>query len=168
MKTKNETTHSYCINRAAIWLSNQKSTSHYRCKIILTEMVGYGNGLWGSEIPDVLGIWTSKSLVNIECKVSRSDFLKDIKKRHEHPYGNYKFYACPSGLINREEIPEHFGLLYLAGNGVKLIKPPVYTENGGDATSMLCDIIINGVTGGSLNETHKKRNRQWDGKAIIL
>ncbi len=169
VKTKPELTHSQCINRAAVWLSNRPANSDLRCKIILTEMTGYGGNLYGSEIPDILGLWGSQSTVNIECKVSRADFFNDVKKRHKHPYGNYKFYACPSGLIDQSEIPEEFGLLYAANSGCRLIKEPIYTtENVKDVMPMLCDLILNARMSGVLTATHKKRDRQWDGKAVIL
>lgn len=33
---------------------------------------------------------------------TKADFLRDGKKKHKHPYGNFKFYACPLGLIKQE------------------------------------------------------------------
>lgn len=52
-----EITHTLCVNLSAGWLSNRKSSMDIlRCKVILTEMVGYASILHSSELPDVLGI----------------------------------------------------------------------------------------------------------------
>jgi hypothetical protein len=143
--------------------------SDYRVKIILTEMVGYASMQFNSELPDVLGIWGNSSTVNIECKISRSDFFNDKNKFHNHPYGNYKFYSCPTGMIQPEEVPEMWGLIYVNGTGGKLIKNAGYHSESHDVVPMLSDLILNGATAGALRSEHKKRpNRMWDGKAIIL
>lgn len=66
------------------------------------------------EIPDVIGFcsWTSTVL---ECKVSRSDFLKDLKKSHrKHGMGDFRLYICPTGLIKKSELPERWGLIYVS------------------------------------------------------
>ncbi len=168
-KKQSPITHTQCVNISAVWLSNQKTMSDYRVKIVLTEMVGYASMTLNSELPDVLGIWGNASTVNIECKVSRSDFLNDKKKYHDHPYGNYKLYACPTGMISPEEIPEAWGLIYINKVGGKLIKNAQYHENCHDVVPMLSDLILNGATAGALRSEHKKRtNRMWDGKAVIL
>ncbi|WP_380092111.1 hypothetical protein [Deinococcus cellulosilyticus] len=76
------------------------------------------------EFPDVIGFrqwWT----VIIECKISRADFLADAKKPHRvrvqqgirKGMGNYRLYACPTGLIKPEELPEKWGLLYFSEGG---------------------------------------------------
>lgn len=163
-------THDMCVGLAGTWLRN-KSASHipYRSKVILLEMVGYQSMMYGCELPDVLGVWNNNIVINIECKVSRSDFLADKNKLHNHPIGNYKFFACPYGLISPDEIPKEFGLLYLNGRGGKLIKEPIRVDSDYDITAMLADLIINGVDAGVLNSSHKKRpKRMWDGKAVIL
>jgi len=165
-----EITHDLCVNLTATWLSNRKTaTDNLRCKVILKEMVGYASMLFNSELPDVLGVWSSTHVVNIECKVSRSDFLSDKNKYHNHPLGNYKLFACPYGMIKPEEVPETWGLVYINMRGGKLIKEPIHTESEADVTPILCDIVINGENAGVLNESHKKRpNRMWDGKAVVL
>lgn len=63
------------------------------------------------------GIWTE-----IEIKVSRSDFLADLKKVEKHGIfadkenqmkPNRFFYAVPRGLVQPDEIPEYAGLLWV-------------------------------------------------------
>ena len=150
---KIEMSHSECIDRAASWLRQQhQSNSLYRCKIIFKEPHGYNIS---KEYPDVLGTGMRND-VNIECKVSRQDFLKDNKKQHKHPFGNFKFYACPEGLIQPEEIPEEFGLIYVNKKTCNMIKKPTYIKECENTAPMLADLFL------------KRTNGAWDGKAVIL
>lgn len=78
------------------------------------------------EKPDVIG-WSSFCSVMIEVKVGRCDFLKDFKKEfrklRERGVGEYRYYCCPTGLINENELPENWGLLYLNNkNKIEIIK----------------------------------------------
>ena len=69
------------------------------------------------EIPDVIGFNGWESIL-IECKVSKSDFLKDKKKKHRlKGMGNWRFFCCPSGLIKKEALPERWGLIYVNEKG---------------------------------------------------
>jgi len=69
------------------------------------------------EIPDVIGFDCWQSIV-IEVKVSRSDYLADMKKPHRAKgMGNWRFYCCPKGLIKVEELPEKWGLIYVDEKG---------------------------------------------------
>ena len=135
------------------WLQKQhESISLYRCKVILKEPHGYNIS---REYPDVLGTGM-KNDINIECKVSRQDFLKDGKKQHKHPFGNFKFYACPEGLILPDEIPEEFGLIYIGKESCRMIKKPLYVKECENTAPMLADLFLN------------RNNKVWDGKAVIL
>jgi len=78
------------------------------------------------EKPDVIG-WNSSCSIMIEVKVGRGDFLKDFKKPFrkftERGVGQYRYYCCPTGLINESELPENWGLLYLNDkNKIEIIK----------------------------------------------
>lgn len=69
------------------------------------------------EIPDVIGFDMHESVL-IECKVSRGDFLGDQKKKHRQKgMGNWRFYACPAGMIKVNELPEKWGLIYVNEDG---------------------------------------------------
>jgi hypothetical protein len=170
MKSNNKITHNQCIDISANWLANQKNRSiGWGCKIILREPSGYLLSV-GESLPDILGIWDEMT-VNIECKVSRSDFLSDKNKKHSHPIGNYKIYACPHNMILPSEIPNGWGLLYVNGRGGKLIVDPIFKKDQKSADKFMCDLILNGGLSGSLNSSHTKRpknNPQWDGKGFIL
>jgi len=69
--------------------------------------------------------------IEIEIKISRSDYKADLKKTQKHEkYGDktktYKpnrfYYAVPNGLILPEEIPEYAGLIYVDGWNLKVVK----------------------------------------------
>lgn len=169
MKKKSELTHREVINRSATWLMNQTSAK-WRAMIILCEPTSYIS-TYGTEFPDVLGIDGEKS-VNIEVKVSRSDFFNDKNKYHNHPLGHYKIYACPTGLINPDEIPEKWGLLYINKRGGKLIKEPnAFTENVASFAPILANIFLNAVMDGAITSEHLRRPkqiRQWNGKGYML
>ena len=78
-----------------------------------------------SETPDVLGFYSVGASL-IEAKASRSDFLGDKKKHfRQHPemgMGNYRFYACPTGLIKEDELPDKWGLIYVSAKGRCTVK----------------------------------------------
>ena len=78
-----------------------------------------------SETPDVLGFYSGGASL-IEAKASRSDFLGDKKKpfrkNPEMGMGNYRFYACPTGLIKEEELPNKWGLIYVSTKGRCTVK----------------------------------------------
>jgi len=78
------------------------------------------------EKPDVIG-WNGCSSTMIEVKVGRGDFLQDFKKPFrqicEKGVGQFRYYCCPSGLIQENEIPNKWGLLYLNDkNKIEIIK----------------------------------------------
>lgn len=105
-KKGTEFSHAELVSRADKWLQNQG------CKITLTERMG--NSVTG-ESPDAIG-WKDFYSVLIEVKTSRSDFLADKKKRFRKDpskgMGDFRFYLCPKGLIQPEEVPEGWGLLW--------------------------------------------------------
>lgn len=77
------------------------------------------------EIPDVIGFGSGFSVV-VECKTSRADFMADKKKPHRQKgMGTFRYFCCPTGLINKEELPEKWGLIYVQDDGIcKVIVNP--------------------------------------------
>lgn len=73
------------------------------------------------EYTDVIGFGSGGHSVIIEVKVSRADFIADKKKRFrlspEHGMGKQRFYLCPAGLIQKEELPAGWGLVYVTPDG---------------------------------------------------
>lgn len=57
----------------------------------------------------------------VEVKVSRGDFLKDISKPHRlNPstgVGKYRIYMCPEGVIQLDDIPHGWGLIWVNSRG---------------------------------------------------
>lgn len=119
--------HGELVARAERWLRNSAvawSESGWKrkikCTVTATELQ-----CATSETPDAIG-WSCGGYVSIviECKTSRSDFLRDAKK-HFRRYpdsgmGLYRYYmACP-GLISADELPERWGLLETSGSVVRV------------------------------------------------
>ncbi|UXF74641.1 hypothetical protein K7574_21340 (plasmid) [Stenotrophomonas maltophilia] len=57
----------------------------------------------------------------IEVKVSRADFLADARKEHRinpaQGVGKWRYFMCPEGLIDVDEMPERWGLLWVTNKG---------------------------------------------------
>jgi len=117
-KPSSLTKHAQLVARAAQWLR-----SRYGCGIVLSEQY-----CATGEVPDVIGWKASCQSVLVECKVSRSDFLADAHKpfrlRPEDGLGSKRLYMAPAGVIAREELPKHWGLLESKGREVRLVVKP--------------------------------------------
>jgi len=80
------------------------------------------------EIPDAIG-WKNGYSVLVECKTSRQDFWLDSKKQHRineaFGVGDYRFYLCPERMINAEDLPPKWGLLWLMPDDkIKMVHGP--------------------------------------------
>lgn len=94
-------------------LHNFRSNPRY----VLKNLFVFG---WESDLLflSTSGIWTE-----IEIKVSRTDFLADLRNKTEkhdvlkdklnHRKPNRFFYAVPEGLVQPEEVPEYAGLIWV-------------------------------------------------------
>src|SRR5260370_8962589 len=86
------------------WLSRQ-------CSVVLCEFVAATE-----ENPDVLGWAPGADSVVIECKLTRSDFLRDATKAvRRHPragMGKRRYYLCPPDVIQVKDLPPKWGLLW--------------------------------------------------------
>lgn len=108
-------THEDLLARAEKWLwGTNKST------IVLVQAPVRG------AIADALGFGPSSYVTQLECKVSRSDFLADQKKYHRlqprWDVGSHRFYLTPPGLLKPSEIPERWGLLEAHKKIVRRVK----------------------------------------------
>lgn len=117
-------THNELNEIAAKWLKRPLSGSGPGCQVALTEV----GGLYGGERADAFGYrwgFEGGSIV-VESKVSRSDFFADRAKPHRNGttsgMGNYRYYICPEGLINIEDLPHGWGLLWVNRRGHVKIK----------------------------------------------
>lgn len=103
--------HALCVRMAAEYMRK-------RAEVVLPEFFTHN-----AELPDVIA-FNSRCSTVIECKVSRSDFLKDrFKSFRVNPnsgMGDYRYYCAPKGLIRHEELPIHWGLIeILPGNKIR-------------------------------------------------
>jgi hypothetical protein len=111
------------------------------CGFVLREL---RHGTGSLEIPDVLGIKAGMGVphgsILVECKVSRADFLADAKKgfrlRPESGVGAFRFYLSPACVINPEDLPERWGLVWVDGKGraEQIVGPQgnIWTHSGID------------------------------------
>ena len=110
-------THDYLNARGAMFLKYEK-----HCGVVAVELKSFAT----ASIPDVIGFKQQCSYI-IESKVSRADFLADQKKPHRHrlamfAVGNYRYFLCPTDLIQVEDLPEGWGLLWIEGKIISIIK----------------------------------------------
>lgn len=107
-------THADLCERARRWLTGSAG-----CPIALVEFV-----VSLSEIPDAIGFRKSgRDSIVIECKASRSDFLRDAHKPHRKAdakaLGDYRYYMCEPDVIGPDDLPDRWGLLWVVGTKVK-------------------------------------------------
>lgn len=120
-------THAELVSIAWRWL-----TTRGGCAFAYTEF-GTSSTL---EMPDALGFLDMEYTVLIEVKVSRADFLADVKKpwrvKPETGMGDFRYYMAPRGLLGVDEIPRHWGLLEVGKSAqVKLTRPLTIHERSG-------------------------------------
>jgi hypothetical protein len=86
------------------WLSR-------RCSIVFYEFATLAE-----ENPDVIGWATGSGSVMIECKLTRSDFLRDaaktVRRNARAGMGQRRYYLCPAELIQIKDLPAKWGLLW--------------------------------------------------------
>jgi len=102
-------THHDLVEVAYKWVLNNAS-----CGAALKELNTCASN---RERPDVIGFGSWGHSVLIECKMSRSDFIADLKKPFrmcsELGMGTYRFYCCPNGVLQKEDLPEKWGLIWV-------------------------------------------------------
>lgn len=115
-------THKALCERGGKWLiKHQSNVLVPNCQIVAVELFTQIE----PEIPDIIG-WCGWCSILIEVKVQRSDFLCDFKKPFRKictdGVGEYRYYLCPEYMINENELPLNWGLLYETNRGIKIIK----------------------------------------------
>jgi len=110
--------HALLVSKAVHWLR-----SCYKCGVVLSEQY-----CATGEVPDVIAWKGFCRSVLVECKVSRADFLADAAKPfRQNPaegMGCERFYLAPAGVIRREELPKHWGLLELRAREIHFVAKP--------------------------------------------
>ncbi len=83
-----------------------------KCSVVLYEFATAAD-----ENPDVIGWASGAGSVLIECKLSRSDFLRDagktVRKNPRAGMGQRRYYLCPTDVIQVKELPPKWGLLWV-------------------------------------------------------
>lgn len=114
-----ELTHKSLCALAVKWLKRPYSRDGHGCHVAVEE----ARSGWDGEVPDAIGFHLNGNRVDsvvVEVKVSRGDFLSDKAKPHRAPglgMGNWRYYLCPEGLIQPEELPAGWGLLWVNSRG---------------------------------------------------
>lgn len=70
---------------------------------------------------DMLGVTSSKFVTEFEIKRSRADYFSELVNKKEKHYflengklvPNYFYFVCEKGLLKKEEIQKHCGLIYI-------------------------------------------------------
>lgn len=87
-----------------------------KCSVVLFEAAAAKG-----EIPDVIG-WAGTGSMMIECKASRSDFLRDAtkstRKKPAAGMAHRRYYLCPANVLQVEDMPPRWGLLWADKNRV--------------------------------------------------
>jgi hypothetical protein len=77
------------------------------------------------ESPDVFGLDAYNSLL-IEVKITKTDFNSDYKKKYRQEgkgIGRKRYYLCPENVINVNDLPDKWGLLWCDEKGkISIIK----------------------------------------------
>lgn len=106
-------THSQLVDLAEKWLIR-------RCGFVFKELA-----TMAMEIPDAIGFRHDISIM-IECKTTKVDFKNDAKKRFrirpEEGTGKFRYYLCENGVIQVEDLPRGWGLLWVSEKGRIMVK----------------------------------------------
>lgn len=127
--SKTDSLHYKLCQEGAKWMKRQRFSGY---KYIAVELVSIA-----AENPDVWGTNGYQSTM-IEVKTSRADFFKDKGKycrtHQEHSVGNFRYYLCPDGVIQPNELPDNWGLLWWDGDQIKdmIIASKIDTFNTGE------------------------------------
>jgi len=148
----------------------KRSGKFWTCPVTFMELSTANN-----EIPDVIGFHSGGSAL-IEAKASRNDFLSDKKKFfRKNSYmgmGNYRFYACPTNMISKEELPEKWGLIYVSDKGrcTIIVKPEKQEANIKAEHSFLYSVIRRIIIYHDLNEIEQfiKKYSDFDEREFNL
>lgn len=113
-------THNDLVQIGAKYFYKYGSVKWNKPRYVVTEIVSTIG-----QSPDIF-CFGSCCTQQIEVKVSRADFLADLKKPHrinkDRDVGIYRSYLCPNGVIKVDELPDKWGLYYYIDGKIKRIK----------------------------------------------
>lgn len=144
--SKTNSLHYELCKLGAKFLKNRKNAEPWKLpnKYIAVELVTLT-----AENPDIWATNGSETTI-IEVKTSHADFLADLKKwcrsddavKKDKLLGNYRYYLCPEGIINIEEIPNNWGLLVYDGKKIKKVKSATYVKSSSDQEILMLTSIM--------------------------
>jgi hypothetical protein len=112
-------THAELVEVGAHWLKHARG-----CAVVLSERGTH-------EIPDAIG-WGKLTIV-VEAKVSRADFMADVRKPHRNSpasLGRERWYLTPAGLLTPEAVPaQPWGLLEWNGRVCRRVSLPTVLDS---------------------------------------
>jgi len=111
--------------------------------------------------------WANQSAIGYEIKISRGDYLRDDKWRGYLPYCNEFYFVVPSGLLEKDEIPEGVGLITACGSRLLTKKKATYHDADPVALMYLYKYVLMYHSGlikhnGLQNMTREERIAEWD------
>lgn len=120
-------THEEIVKAGCRWIKrHHQNIKTPNCSLVLSELVTANPT---GEIPDIIGFGSNKSVL-IEVKTNRPDFLRDKKKVFrafpEMGLGEYRLYLSPPNIIQLEDIPHNWGLLWIGyDKKIHLVRHPI-------------------------------------------
>jgi len=105
----------------------------------------YGRGTPRADVLTMAASFTNPRITIYEVKASRADFQHDV---HDGKYLKYfdhcnrLYFAAPSGLIKRTEVPDKVGLIVLGKTGSWSVTKGATTEAGEPNTELLIKLAI--------------------------
>lgn len=123
--SKTDSLHYELCCKAATWIRQPKNGEKWFAPFSLStvELV-----CTGQELTDVYATNGEISCV-IEVKTSHKDFEVDgAKYTRRHPdegLGDFRYYLCPAGLIQIDELPPYWGLLYYENGKIRKVKSAI-------------------------------------------
>ena len=128
----------------------RKCTSWHRCNVLFPELrLGSGYSDIAQRRIDLFMISAEKGnyTTAFEIKVSRADFLKDIKnnlkQRGARLYSSNFYYVAPKGMLEPDEIPMWAGLIeydFDKKQFQKIIPAPLQNRNN-PSWSLICSLV---------------------------
>lgn len=117
-------THDDLVQRAIKWLKAPYRTEEtYRSGC--SPVFGERRCMWVAEEPDAIG-WNYAGSILIECKASRADFkadkYKSFRELPERGVGRLRYYMVPRGLLNEDDLPPYWGLLWVTDKQVRVVR----------------------------------------------
>lgn len=149
------------------FLSQVRNQTGYSGSDGIRTVDGLAMGLWGSRGIDLMGF---------EIKVSRSDFLSELKQPDKSDaiakFCDYWFIVAPKGMVKIEELPITWGLIEPYGSGLRIKKQGVKLESKPMTRNFLASIFRSLTTGVVLKSEvqamvreqvkEKIRSKEWE------